>query len=94
MKRYDRLGKNLAQIGYINQPRIGPGTIGGDFRTKRIPVDSKGRQKNHPVTLISQQFVAMKQAVQNERKLWKMIQQMETVSRQILFGIPTGYEPT
>ena len=56
MKRYDRLGKNLAQIGYINQPRIGPGTIGGDFRTKRIPVDSKGRQKNHPVTLSSQQF--------------------------------------
>jgi len=28
----------------------------------------------------------MKQAVQNERKLWNTIRQMEKVSRQILFA--------
>ncbi len=31
----------------------------------------------------------MKQAVANERKLWKTIQQMERVSRQIIFASTT-----
>ena len=45
-QQYDRLRKSLAQIGYISQ-----GTVlarsGGYFGPKRIPVDSKGRSKNH-----------------------------------------------
>ena len=43
-------------------------------------------QKTITVALSPQQFEAMKQAIQNERKLWKTIRQMEKISRQILFA--------
>jgi hypothetical protein len=37
------------------------------------------------VALSQAQFVAMKQAVANERKLWNIVQEMERVSRRIIF---------
>jgi len=38
------------------------------------------------VALSQAQFEAMKEAVANERKLWKIIQQMERISRRIIFA--------
>ena len=43
--------------------------------------------KTVTVSLSAEQFQSLKQAVENERKLWQTIQRMEKVSRQILFGI-------
>ena len=43
-------------------------------------------RKTVTVSLSPDQFKAMQQAVANERKLWKTVQQMERVSRQIIFG--------
>ena len=46
----------------------------------------KVAQKTITVSLGVEQFQALGQAIENERKLWKMIREMEKVSRQILFG--------
>ena len=42
-------------------------------------------QKTVSVSLSQPQYEAMKQAVANERKLWKTVQEMERVSRRIIF---------
>ena len=46
----------------------------------------KVAQKTVSVALSQEQFEAMKQAVTNERELWKTIQKMERVSRRIIFA--------
>ena len=46
----------------------------------------KVAQKTLSVALSSAQFEAMKEAVANERKLWKTIQEMERISRRIIFA--------
>ena len=43
-------------------------------------------QKTVSVALSRAQFEAMNEAVGNERKLWKIIREMERVSRQIIFA--------
>ena len=43
-------------------------------------------QKTVSVALSREQFEAMREAVANERKLWKIIQQMERISRRIIFA--------
>jgi hypothetical protein len=46
----------------------------------------KVAQKTITVSLSSEQFQSLRQAIENERKLWKTIREMEKISRQILFG--------
>ena len=84
-QQYDRLRKSLAQIGYISQGSVLARSVATSGRSG-FQWTRKVAQKTIAVSLSRQQFVAMKQAVQNERKLWKTIQQMEKVSRQILFA--------
>ena len=84
-QHYDRLRKSLAQIGYISQGSVLARSVATSGRSG-YQWSRKVAQKTITVSLSRQQFVAMKQAVQNERKLWKTIQQMEKVSRQILFA--------
>jgi len=84
-QQYDRLRKSLAQIGYISQGSVLARSVATSGRSG-YQWTRKVAQKTITVSLSRQQFVAMKQAVQNERKLWKTIQQMEKVSRQILFA--------
>ena len=84
-QQYDRLRKSLAQIGYISQGSVLARSVATSGRSG-FQWTRKVAQKTVTVSLSRQQFVAMKQAVQNERKLWKTIQQMEKVSRQILFA--------
>jgi hypothetical protein len=84
-EQYDRLRKSLAQIGYISQGSVLARSVATSGRSG-YQWTRKVAQKTITVSLSRQQFAAMKQAVQNERKLWKTIQQMEKVSRQILFA--------
>jgi len=84
-EQYDRLRKSLAQIGYISQGSVLARSVATSGRSG-YQWTRKVAQKTITVSLSRQQFLAMKQAVQNERKLWNTIQQMEKVSRQILFA--------
>jgi type II secretory pathway component PulJ len=84
-REYDRLRQRLARTGYISQGSVlqrSPATSGrGGYQWTR-----KVAQKTVTVSLSHSQFVALRQAVRNERQLWKTIQQMERISRQILFA--------
>ncbi len=84
-EQYDRLRKSLAQIGYISQGSVLARSVATSGRSG-YQWTRKVAQKTITVSLSRQQFAAMKQAVQNERKLWNTIQQMEKLSRQILFA--------
>ena len=84
-EQYDRLRKSLAQIGYISQGSVLARSVATSGRSG-YQWTRKVAQKTITVSLSRQQFAAMKQAVQNERKLWNTIRQMEKVSRQILFA--------
>src|SRR6185436_13568733 len=84
-EQYDRLRKSLAQIGYISQGSVLARSVATSGRSG-YQWTRKVAQKTITVSLSPQQFAAMKQAVQNERKLWNTIRQMEKVSRQILFA--------
>jgi len=84
-EQYDRLRKSLAQIGYISQGSVLARSVATSGRSG-YQWTRKVAQKTITVSLSRQQFAAMKQAVQNERKIWNTIQQMEKVSRQILFA--------
>ena len=84
-QQYRRLSQSLAQIGYISQGSV------LDRSTLKPPRSGyqwtrKVARKTITVSLSAEQFQALKRAVENERILWKTIQQMEKVSRQILFG--------
>ncbi len=84
-REYDRLRKSLAHIGHISQGSV------LDRSTLRPPRSGyqwtrKVARRTITVALSAEQFRALNQAVENERKLWKTVQKMETISRQILFG--------
>lgn len=84
-RRYERLRTSLAQIGYISQGSVldrstlKPSRSGYQW-TRKVA------QKTITVSLSPQQFQSLRQAIENERKLWKTIREMEKISRQILFG--------
>ena len=84
-KQYDRLRKSLAQTGYISQGSVLARSVATSGRSG-YQWTRKVAQKTVSVALSEPQFAAMKQAIQNERKLWKTIQRMEKISRQILFA--------
>lgn len=84
--QYRRLRQTLTDIGYISQGSV------LDRSTLKPPRSGyqwtrKVARKTITVSLSAEQFQALKKAVENERRLWKTIQQMEKVSRQILFGM-------
>ena len=84
-RQYERLRQSLAHIGYISQGSVldrstlKP-TRSGYQWTRKVA------QKTITVSLSAEQFHSFKQAIQNQRQLWKTIREMEKISRQILFG--------
>jgi hypothetical protein len=83
-QHYDRLRKSLAQIGYISQ--------GSVLDRSKLKHSRSGYQwtrkvkgKTITVALSPQEFEALDRAIHNERKLFKTIQEMEQISRRILF---------
>jgi hypothetical protein len=83
--RYNRLRQSLARIGYISQGSVLQRSVATSGRSG-YQWTRKVAQKTVSVSLSRSQFDAMKQAVANERKLWKTVQAMERVSRQIIFA--------
>jgi hypothetical protein len=83
--QYQRLCARLAKVGYISQGSV------LDRSTLRPPRSGyqwtrKLARKTITVALSPEQFRSLRQAVENRRELQKTISQMETLSRQILFG--------
>ena len=85
---YHRLRQSLARIGYISQGSVLQRSVAASGRSGR-QWTRKVAQKTVSVSLSQPQFEAMQQAVANERKLWKTVQEMERVSRQIIFASAT-----
>jgi hypothetical protein len=82
---YERLRKSLARIGYISQGSVLQRSVAASGRSG-FQWTRKVAQKTVSVALSPPQFGALKQAVANQRKLGKILQRMERVSRQIIFA--------
>jgi hypothetical protein len=82
---YHRLRHSLARIGYISQGSVQQRSVAASGRSG-YQWTRKVAQKTVSVALSQAQFAAMKEAVTNERKLWKTLQEMERVSRRIIFA--------
>ena len=84
-RQYERLCQRLAQTGYISQGSVLDRATLGSGRTG-YQWTRKVARKTITVALSREQYHSLKQAIQNERKLMKIIGQMERLSRQILFA--------
>lgn len=82
---YRQLCRGLARTGYISQGSVQQRTVAASGRSG-YQWTRKVAQKTVSVALSQAQFEAMKVAVANERRLWKTIQEMERVSRRIIFA--------
>lgn len=82
---YRRLCQSLARTGYLSQGSVQQRSVAASGRSG-YQWTRKVAQKTVSVALSPAQFEAMKEAVANERKLWKTIQEMERVSRKIIFA--------
>jgi DNA-binding response OmpR family regulator len=83
--QYRRLRQRLARTGYISQGSVQQRSAAVSGRSG-YQWTRKVAQKTVSVALSAAQFEAMKAAVTNERELWKTIQEMERVSRRIIFA--------
>jgi hypothetical protein len=83
-RQYHRLCRLLSRIGYISQGSVQDRTArkagGAGYQWTR-----KVKQKTVTVSLTPEQFVQMKQATSNYRKLRQQLKHMETLSRRIIF---------
>jgi hypothetical protein len=84
-RQYDRLRRSLARIGLISQGSVLQRSALTSGRSG-LQWTRKVAQKTVSVALSRDQFAAMRQAVSNQRKLRKILQHMERVSRQIIFA--------
>src|SRR5205085_815392 len=81
--RYRQLQRQLSQIGYLSQGSVferDPGQQGSRYVWTR-----KVKAKTVTVALSEQQYRWLRQAVTNQRQLEKIVTQMQTLSRQLLF---------
>ena len=83
-RRYEQLRRDLAQVGFISQGSVQDRTArkggGAGYQWTR-----KIAQKTITVSLTAEQFKRLKDAVGNYRRLRKQLQQMEMLSRTIIF---------
>lgn len=84
-RRYNRLRRSLARIGYISQGSVVQRTVSQSGRSG-CQWTRKVAGKTITVSLSPSQFEAMKHAVANERTLWQTVKEMERLSRQIIFA--------
>jgi len=85
-RQYERLRRNLSQLGYISQGSVQDRTArkggGAGYQWTR-----KVARKTVTVSLTAEQFAHMRQAVSNYRRLRQQLTQMEKISRQIIFQL-------
>lgn len=83
-RQYERLRHSLSQLGYISQGSVQDRTArkggGAGYQWTR-----KLAQKTVTVSLTLEQFLQMKTATTNYRNLRRQLQQMEKLSRHIIF---------
>jgi len=83
-RQYERLRRRLGQLGYISQGSVQDRTHrhggGAGYQWTR-----KVAQKTVTVSLTSEQFDRMKEAVGNYRKLRGQLRALEKLSRRIIF---------
>ena len=80
---YRQLQRQLARLGYVSQGSVferAPGQQGSRYVWTR-----KVRAKTVTVALSQEQYQWLKQAVANQRELERIVEQMQKLSRQILF---------
>jgi virulence-associated protein VapD len=85
---YRQLQRQLARLAYLSQGSVferAPGQQGSRYVWTR-----KVHAKTVTVALSHAQFRWLKQAVANQRKLERIVQQMQRLSRQILFETVPG----
>jgi virulence-associated protein VapD len=85
---YRQLQRQLAQLGYLSQGSVferGPGQQGSRYVWTR-----KVRAKTVTVALSEPQYHWLKQAVNNQRQLEKILARMQKLSRQVLFETVPG----
>ena len=81
---YDRLRARLAKVGWISHgyaQNRGPGAGGPCYQWTR-----KVKGKTVSVALSEQQFAALDQAIANWRDVQQILQRMQALSREIIFG--------
>ena len=82
--KYARLRARLSQVGWIShgyaQDR-GPGAGGPCYQWTR-----KVKGKTVSVALSQPQYEALKQAIENWREVQQILQHMQELSREIIFG--------
>ena len=88
--RYCQLKRQLTRVGFLSQGSVfrrAPGQQGSRYVWTR-----KVKAKTVTVALSEQQFRWLRQAVDNQRRLEKIVARMQTLSRQVLFetlpGVP------
>jgi uncharacterized membrane protein YccC len=83
-QQYERLRRQLSQVGLISRGSVQDRTAreggGAGYQWTR-----KAAQKTITVSLTSDQFHKLKEAVDNYRQLRQQLQQMERLSRRIIF---------
>ena len=83
-RQYEQLRRSLVRLGYISQGSVQDRTArqggGAGYQWTR-----KVAAKTVTVSLTQEQFTQMKLAVANYRKLRRLLKQMETLSRSIIF---------
>src|SRR6266481_4403160 len=81
--RYRQLQRQLARLDYLSQGSVferAPGQQGSRYVWTR-----KVRAKTVTVALSQEQYHWLRQAVANQRELERIVEQMQTFSRHILF---------
>ena len=82
--QYDRLRAGLTGVGWICQGYVqdrGPGAGGPCYQWTR-----KVRGKTVSVALSKEQYEALKDAIKQWRKVEKTLDQMQKLTRQMIFG--------
>src|SRR5580693_2401045 len=80
---YRQLRRQLARLGYVSQGSVfqrAPGQQGSRYVWTR-----KVQAKTVTVALSEAQYHWLKQAVANQRELERIVEEMQVLSRQILF---------
>jgi virulence-associated protein VapD len=87
-QQYRQLRRQLLGMGYVSQGSVferAPGQQGSRYVWTR-----KVRAKTVTVALSPQQYQWLRQAADNQRKLNRIVDQMQILSRQILFETVPG----
>lgn len=81
---YEQLRARLAQVGWMSQGYVqdrGPGAGGPCYQWTR-----KVKGKTVSVALSKEQYQALAQAIENWRQAEDILNQMQALSRQLIFG--------